>query len=201
MTPHTLSSLSGQELAALRRGAGLTQVQLAQTAGIGRHAVSYWESRAKVNPWSWAPKRMLDVLGVKVVPHSNTTTRTGAGARHGASTWMDGHVAELIAREEARLLAKREAKRARRAIRLDAIRGLVAARKATAQARERVPCGACTRKGELCRMRSEPGRRRCRHHGGMSTGPKTPEGRARIAEAERRRWQQWRLRSSEALIC
>ena len=33
---------------------------------------------------------------------------------------------------------------------------------------------------------------RCRLHGGLSTGPKTPEGRARIAEAQRRRWARWR---------
>ncbi len=30
---------------------------------------------------------------------------------------------------------------------------------------------------------------RCRLHGGKSTGPKTPEGRARIAAAQHRRWQ------------
>jgi hypothetical protein len=29
-------------------------------------------------------------------------------------------------------------------------------------------------------------------HGGLSTGPKTPEGRARIAEAQRKRWAAWR---------
>lgn len=49
-------------------------------------------------------------------------------------------------------------------------------------------CGACTRKGHPCRNPPEPGRSRCKFHGGMSTGPKTPEGRARIAEAQRRRW-------------
>jgi hypothetical protein len=37
-------------------------------------------------------------------------------------------------------------------------------------------------------MKSEAGRRRCKFHGGLSTGPKTAEGRARIAEAQRRRW-------------
>jgi hypothetical protein len=30
---------------------------------------------------------------------------------------------------------------------------------------------------------------RCEMHGGKSTGPKTAEGRARIAEAQRARWQ------------
>jgi transcriptional regulator with XRE-family HTH domain len=52
----------------------------------------------------------------------------------------------------------------------------------------RVTCGAKTRKGTLCRAKSEPGRKRCRFHGGLSTGPKTAEGRARIAKAQRRRW-------------
>lgn len=55
---------------------------------------------------------------------------------------------------------------------------------------QRVICGAKTRKGTPCRCKSEPGKRRCKFHGGMSTGPKTPEGRQRIAEAQRRRWHQ-----------
>jgi hypothetical protein len=44
-------------------------------------------------------------------------------------------------------------------------------------------CGARTRRGEPCRLRVEPGKRRCRLHGGLSTGPRTPEGKARIAAA------------------
>ena len=82
---------------------------------------------------------------------------------------MTPDIAEAIAREMARLAAKEKA----------------------AQARRRVPCGARTRKGQPCRLLSEPGRKRCKFHGGMSTGPRTAEGRARIAEAQRRRWAQW----------
>jgi len=41
-------------------------------------------------------------------------------------------------------------------------------------------------------VKVEPGKRRCRFHGGLSTGPKTSEGRARIAEAQRRRWNAFR---------
>jgi hypothetical protein len=52
----------------------------------------------------------------------------------------------------------------------------------------RIRCGARTRKGTACKALSEPGRRRCKLHGGKSTGPRTPEGRARIAEAQRSRW-------------
>ena len=65
-------------------------------------------------------------------------------------------------------------------------------------------CGARTRAGLPCRapaMRSRLGRPRivgglllhtvrygrCRMHGGASTGPKTPEGRAAIAASNRRR--------------
>lgn len=62
------------------------------------------------------------------------------------------------------------------------------AREAQRLARHRVICGAKTRKGGECRNKSKPGKRRCKFHGGKSTGAKTPEGRARIAEAQRRRW-------------
>lgn len=44
---------------------------------------------------------------------------------------------------------------------------------------ERVVCGAKTRAGHPCRGKSEPGKRRCKWHGGRSTGPRTTEGRAR----------------------
>lgn len=61
------------------------------------------------------------------------------------------------------------------------------------QRRKDLPrCGAKTRAGGGCLVRAEPGRRRCRFHGGLSTGPKTEVGRARIAEAQRRRWQAYR---------
>jgi hypothetical protein len=50
-------------------------------------------------------------------------------------------------------------------------------------------CGARNRQGLPCAVRVEPGKARCRFHGGLSTGPRTAEGRARIAEAQRRRWQ------------
>ncbi len=48
-------------------------------------------------------------------------------------------------------------------------------------------------------MRVVSGKRRCRFHGGMSTGPRTKAGRARIAEAQRRRWRAFRSRKYWAL--
>src|SRR5262249_36255007 len=53
-------------------------------------------------------------------------------------------------------------------------------------------CCAKTRAGAPCIMRVVPGKRRCHFHGGLSTGPRTVEGRARIAEAQRRRWRAFR---------
>ena len=40
---------------------------------------------------------------------------------------------------------------------------------------------ARTRKGTACQKPPLKGKSRCRLHGGLSTGPKTPEGKARIA--------------------
>lgn len=62
------------------------------------------------------------------------------------------------------------------AAKLAALKAQQAARAATL----RVQCGAKRhRDGQPCRAKSEPGKRRCRFHGGRSTGPKTPEGKAR----------------------
>lgn len=77
----------------------------------------------------------------------------------------------------ARILAALAARRAQEAQRLEARRTL---------------CGAITRNGTPCRCMSEKGKRRCRFHGGKSTGPKTAEGRAKIAEAQRQRWAKYR---------
>ncbi len=59
-------------------------------------------------------------------------------------------------------------------------------------------CGARTktRGGRPCRASpvldpywGETRNGRCKLHGGLSTGPRTAEGRMRIAEAQRKRWR------------
>ena len=47
-------------------------------------------------------------------------------------------------------------------------------------------CGAKTRKGTACQRPANKKNRRCRVHGGASTGPRTKEGRARISDANLR---------------
>lgn len=60
------------------------------------------------------------------------------------------------------------------------IAGVCAGAYESGRATLRVQCEAKRhRDGQPCQAKSEPGKRRCRFHGGRSTGPKTPEGRAR----------------------
>ena len=65
---------------------------------------------------------------------------------------------------------------------------------------KRPKCGAKCRDGHACRapavwdkQQNCPRNGRCKLHGGKSTGPRTPEGKARIAEAQRERWRKWRM--------
>ena len=46
-------------------------------------------------------------------------------------------------------------------------------------------CGARTRRGHSCRAPAVKGKRRCRMHGGFSTGPRTAEG---LERSRRARW-------------
>jgi hypothetical protein len=50
-------------------------------------------------------------------------------------------------------------------------------------------CGSRTRRGTACQCPAIRGRRRCRLHGGRSTGPRTPEGRKRVLAAVLKRWE------------
>lgn len=56
-----------------------------------------------------------------------------------------------------------------------------------ARTRKRPRCGAKTRAGSSCRRGCIEGRSRCALHGGLSTGPRSPEGREAIRAANRRR--------------
>lgn len=61
--------------------------------------------------------------------------------------------------------------------------------------RERPTCGARTRAGGECAMRVEPGKHRCRLHGGFSTGP-SDEGRARLSALMKAQWAAKRGRTT-----
>ena len=163
MTLH--SGPSGAELAARRKAAGMTQAQLAAKAGIGRCAVSYWETRPNLDPRGWAVLRMAKALRWVVQDYAARYAH-----RRGVGFVQIDRTPEDLGRAVAEALARWQDREAQRA------------------ARHCVRCDARTRKGTACRNMSEPGKRRCKFHGGLSTGPKTREGREQIAEAQRRRW-------------
>jgi len=55
------------------------------------------------------------------------------------------------------------------------------------QVRQKIKCGAYARStGNPCQAKALPNGR-CKNHGGLSTGPKTPKGRQAIAQATRQR--------------
>lgn len=56
-------------------------------------------------------------------------------------------------------------------------------------------CGAKNRRGLPCQAKLLLRGGRCRHHGGMSTGPRTLEGRKRSLAAMREGWLRWRNRT------
>ncbi|MFZ5791869.1 MAG: HGGxSTG domain-containing protein [Pseudomonadota bacterium] len=59
-------------------------------------------------------------------------------------------------------------------------------------------CAARCKKGGRCIATPIRAGGRCRHHGGLSTGPRTVEGRAKIAAAQRRRWAKWQAEHGAA---
>ncbi|GAB1381286.1 HGGxSTG domain-containing protein [Pararhodobacter aggregans] len=153
--------LSGKDLAAQRRRKGMTQAELATAAGIGRHAVGYWEGKRQVDGSAWAVKRMAAVLG-PLLPDLGLTKQDRIAQLTGGVS-VDFPVIYRV-----RIMTPR-----------------------------RPACAAKTRKGTPCTWKAEPGKARCKLHGGRSTGAKTEEGRERIAEAQRRRWARWRAERSE----
>jgi len=60
-------------------------------------------------------------------------------------------------------------------------------------------CGAKTRSGAPCAKFPMEGKRRCRLHGGLSTGPKTAAGRAAISSANTKhgRYKNWREKQAK----
>ena len=49
-----------------------------------------------------------------------------------------------------------------------------------------IRCSVRTRQGTACQKPPMKGKKRCKFHGGLSIGPKTLEGKARIAQAHYR---------------
>lgn len=54
-------------------------------------------------------------------------------------------------------------------------------------------CGAMKKTGERCRSKELHRGGKCKFHGGLSTGARTPEGKARAIAAMRAGYSRWRM--------
>ncbi len=179
---------------AARKAAGLSQSALGAKAGIGRQAVSYWECKPNIDKRGWAVQRMaraVQQIAALLQGHDTNTHARGVGVSRGLSGLPHYSRPSAGARELDGFYPSSEIEAA---VALAFEREHIRKQEKEAQrrARLRVICGArTTRKGTPCKNKSEPGRSRCKFHGGRSTGPKTAEGRERIAEAQRARWAEY----------
>ena len=163
----------GSALRSCRREAGMTQKALAAAAGIHTNSVKYAERQTK-RLRGWASERMrlaLVAAGVKIAEPIRPFSPPASERRQWEAEWIERKMREAASRS-ALCSVTCSASAAERA---DPV--------------ERQPCGAKTRKGTSCLAMSVRGKKRCRLHGGLSTGPKTEAGRRRVAEAQRRRWE------------
>ncbi len=158
--------ITGAELRAARKKAGLTQAQLAAKTRFARGAVIYWEK--KTTPFLIGRVGAVPAFAEHV--DLSVYCSPNAHALQGFTDPQQDRLNQRVAKENQRIEEQAAHYRATRRIR----------------------CRAKTRKGHPCKMLSEAGRYRCKFHGGMSTGPRTPEGKARISAAQKKRWAEYR---------
>ena len=154
--------MTGKHLKAARLRAGLTQQQLADKTGFHRLAVGYWENKDGTFSARFGAPNAF--AKALGMKYFAPSLRTRAA-------WGFTDVEKARIEQELARLAKSRAQR------------LLLAR---------VRCNAKTRKGTPCKALSCPGKRRCKFHGGRSTGPKTQAGRDAISRAQKARWARWR---------
>ena len=165
---------TGALLKEKRNSAGLTQRELAARAGLHLNSVNSLEQFAVVPGTSWHAlglvSKVLRDCGAKI-PVAWTDWRMRWRSARFPTAGSGGRAMGSYA-----------------AVETNSVRGAVASQLTRVFGRPpRRLSEAATRAGGRCRCKALPNGR-CKFHGGFSTGPRTPEGRARIAEAQRRRW-------------
>lgn len=181
----------GCQIRAARSLLGWSQDELARAAGLHPNAVAYWEQTVAISTGRHQPhacRKMAEALrcaGVEFVGHAKPGVRMVENANY---------VSRPPSRARARARARHGVKRVLSCLAVLA-RGktrpaVVAGRNSSS------PCGARTRTGAPCR-RTGLGNGRCANHGGLSSGPKTAEGRRRISEVQYKRWAEWRAQREQ----
>lgn len=174
--------VAGCQIRAARSLLYWSRHDLARAAGVHCNAVAYWEQTVAVPTGrreAHACARIRETFhqagvefvghakpGVRLVENANYCMRppSRARARHGVKRYLPPW--EMLVRTKT--------------VATVAARG-----------KQLSTCGARTRTGSPCRRKGLDNGR-CRNHGGLSSGPKSLAGRARVAEAQRKRWAKWR---------
>ena len=158
--------MTGSDLKNLRQLVGISRRQLGVRIGVHPDTIRYWERKIWANPEANVPELILKEFGVG-----------------------NFDVSILLKSERFRRLftnPKHEGARSAKVVETKQMDGK------TCKPNDHNKCAAKTRSGSLCRAKRVPGRKRCRMHGGLSTGPKTDLGRQRISEAQKQRWKKVR---------
>jgi transcriptional regulator with XRE-family HTH domain len=184
MTKVTVGIVMGSQIKAARSLLGWSQLELADATGLHSNAIAYWEQTVSIPTGRHQPhacRKIVEALqrsGVEFFGHAKPGVRL-----------VQNH--NFFMRPPSRAQARHGVKRFLRPW------GMLASPKTVpsgvARRQPSSPCGARTRMGAPCRRKGLDNGR-CPNHGGLSSGPKSIAGRARIAEAQRRRWAQWRER-------
>lgn len=116
-------------------------------------------------------KEMLNFIGEYIAANGCAPTQKEIGAAMGCNLSGTGRMLAVLARL-GRIKIERNTPRG------ISLAGSVAAKCGASLGSDGAACGKTAMVNGRCRL-----------HGGKSTGPKTPEGRARIADAQRARWQ------------
>jgi hypothetical protein len=122
--------------------------------------------------------------------YARARTRASWGLGMKSDTWVERFVAARLAEHDERIRLRRASKAARGAKRdtVKLTRQRATEERARLRELRKKACGARTRAGHPCRRKGLGKGGRCPNHGGMSTGPRTPEGRARLSALLKARW-------------
>ena len=180
----------GAQIRAARSLLSWSQDELANAAGLNPHAIVYWEQTVAIPFGRHEPHacrkitEALSCAGVEFIGHAKPGVRL---------VQNDNFVMKPPSRRRARLgVIPVSSHLAMLLARIKTLPAVVARRKTSS------PCGARTRTGAPCR-RMGLGNGRCANHGGLSSGPKTAEGRRRISVMQHKRWAEWRAQNSSGV--
>jgi len=173
--------LTGDQIRQARLALGLTQEELGARAGFHRQCIVRLEGYGSLGVLSSSVVSVRAVVKALALPEDVLFLATNAHARPRVMEWLE----QVDAKAEAAAQAKSEAAKSRRKMR-EARRQAWRAEREAGPKQVKPVCGARNRSGQPCQSKKLLRGGKCKFHGGMSTGPKTPEGLARCAEAGRR---------------